>query len=142
MACTDNISNRCADPILTTCVDHEGALGENTKIVGDCANQSDINIDLYAITDETIAKIDVSALASTCITIPPDSSIADIVALYETKICELNTEVTTLKNINYSEISIDDWGLTIPACIADSCANPPTTLGPLVQAIMNNRNCT
>ncbi len=62
MSCNGDISNMCADPILTTCVDHEGALGANTKITDDCVNQSDVNTDLYAITDETIAGLDVSGL--------------------------------------------------------------------------------
>lgn len=140
MGC-NNISNLCADPILSTCVDYEGPLGENTKITEDCVNQSDVNQDLYAITDEIIVDIDVSTLTSTCITIPANSTVAEVVALYETKICELNTKVITLENIDYSTLDITGWGLTIPTCIADPCGSPPTTLGPLLQAVMDQRNC-
>jgi hypothetical protein len=141
MAC-DDISNICADPILATCVDYDGPLGANTKITDDCVNQNDVNQDLYTITDEIIEGLDVSGITSTCITIPPDSTVAEIMALYEAKICELDGEVTILQNIDYGVIDITGFGLTIPTCIADSCANPPTTLKEWMQVMMDQRNCT
>ena len=142
MGCNDNISNLCADPILTTCVDYEGPLGENTKITDECVNQNDVNQDLYTITDETITAIDVSSIVGDCITIPVGATIADIVGLLKNKVCELDTAVTDLQNINYADIDITGFGLTIPACIADSCANPPTTLAEWMQVMMDQRNCT
>ena len=142
MGCNDSISNLCADPILATCVDYEGALGANTKITDDCVNQNDVNEDLYAITDEIIEGLDISGLTSTCITIPANATIAEVITLYEAKICELDSEVTTLQNINYANIDITGFGLTIPSCIADSCANPPTTLAEWMQVMMDQRNCT
>lgn len=141
MACND-ISNLCSNPALSSCLDHEGPLGANTKITDDCVNQFDVNGDLYAITDEIITGLDNSALTSTCITIPTGATTAEIIALYEAKICELNAEVTTLQAIDYSTLDITGWGLTIPTCIADACGVVPTTLGPLLQVIMDNRNCT
>jgi hypothetical protein len=142
MACNDSISNSCADPILSTCVDHEGTLGANTKIEGECANQSEVNTDLYAITDEVIEGLDITGLTSTCVTIPANSSVAEVIVLYEAKICELDTEVTALKEIDYAKIDISAFNLTIPACIADSCANPPSTLEEWMQVMMDQRNCT
>lgn len=141
MGC-NNISNLCADPILATCVDYEGPLGENTKITEDCVNQNDVNEDLYAITDETITAIDVSAIVADCITIPEGASIADIVGLLTTKVCEQDVQIAALENINYADIDITGFGLVIPACIADSCANPPTTLAEWMQVMMDQRNCT
>jgi hypothetical protein len=141
MSCNGNISNTCADPILSSCVDHEGALGVNTKITDGCVTQRDVNEDLYAITDETISKIDVSSLTSTCITIPVGSSIAEIVAIYESEICELKTKVETLETIDYSQIDITTFGLTIPTCIADACANPPVTLAEWMQVMMDQHPC-
>lgn len=142
MACNDNISNLCADPILSTCVDHEGALGVNTKITDECVNQSDVNTDLYAITDEIIEGLDNSGLTSTCITIPTGATTAEIIALYEAKICELDGEVTALQNVDYSQLDITTWGLVYPTCIADACSNPPTTLAEWMQVMMDQRNCT
>ena len=142
MDCTDKDSNLCVDSIFSSCVDHEGPLGANTKIADNCVTQYDVNGDLYTITDEVIVGLDNSALTSTCITIPENSTTAEIIALYEVKICELDTKVTTLQNIDYSTLDIVDWGLTIPTCIADACGVVPTTLGPLLQVIMDNRNCT
>jgi hypothetical protein len=142
MSCNGKISNLCADPILSTCVDHEAPLGVNTKITDECVNQSDVNTDLYAISDEIIEGLDVSSITSTCITIPVDATVAEIITLYETKICELDGKVTTLENTNYANINITEFGLTIPACIADSCANPPQTLAEWMQVFMDQRNCT
>lgn len=141
MGCND-VSNLCADPILATCVDYEGSLGENTKITKDCVNQHDVNEDLYAIADETITAINVAEIVSDCITIPEGASIADIVGLLTTKVCEQDTQITTLENIDYGSIDITGFGLVIPACIADSCANPPTTLAEWMQVVMDQRNCT
>lgn len=138
----NKISNLCVNPILSVCVDYEGTLGTNTKITDSCVNQYDVNEDLYAIVDETIEAIDVSGITSTCITIPENATIGQIVALYEEKICELNTSIEELQNIDYSQLDITEWGLTIPACIADSCSNPPTVLGDLLQVMMDQRNCT
>lgn len=139
--CND-ISNLCADPILTTCVDHEGVLGDNTKITKDCVNQKDVNEDLYAITDETITAIDVSAIVADCITIPEGANIADIVGLLVTKVCAQDAQITALESIDYGSIDITGFGLVIPACIADSCDNPPTTLAEWMQVMMDQRNCT
>lgn len=141
MSCKDKISNLCVDPIYSTCVDYEGPLGTNTKITDDCVTQSDVNADLYAITDEVIAGLDNSELTSNCMTIPSGATTAEIIAIYEAKICELDTKVTELENIDYADMDITSWGLTIPTCIADSCDNPPTTLSDLLQVFMDQRNC-
>lgn len=137
MACNEELSNTCMNPIKSTCVDFEGTLGANTKIEDSCVNQHEVNEDLYILTDEIIADTDVSAVTSACITIPADASVKDIITLYEVKICELNDQVETLENIAYEDLDITTWSLTIPSCIADACANPPTKLGPLVQAMMD-----
>ncbi len=142
MACGENLTNTCVEPVKSTCVEFEGTLGANTKITSECVTQHEVDEDLYAITDEVIEGLDNSGLTSTCITIPVGSTTAEIIAIYESKICELEGKVTTLENIDYSTLDVTGWGLTIPACIADPCASPPTTLGPLLQAIMDNRNCT
>lgn len=142
MSCNGNTSNICVDPIVATCVDYQGPLGSNTKITDECVNQNDVNEDLYAITDETITAIDVSSIVGDCITIPLGASIADIVSLLKDKVCAQDAQITALESINYADIDITGFGLTIPACIADSCANPPTTLAEWMQVIMDQRNCT
>lgn len=142
MSCNGDISNKCGETNFATCIDYEGNLGANTKITEACVNQHEVNEDLYAITDETITAIDVSAIASTAITIPANSTIAEIVALLVAKIDEYETEIDTLQNIDYGAIDITGFGLIIPACIADSCANPPATLSEWMQVMMDQRNCT
>lgn len=142
MSCNGDISNKCGETIFASCVDYEGNLGANTKITEPCVNQQMVNEDLYSITDDVITAQDVSAIASTAITIPANATIAQIVALLVAKVDEFETEITALQNIDYGAIDITGFGLTIPACIADSCANPPTTLAEWMQVMMDQRNCT
>tara|TARA_R110000868_G_scaffold74337_2_gene214903 strand:- start:23602 stop:24030 length:429 start_codon:yes stop_codon:yes gene_type:complete len=141
MSCNGNISNTCADPILSSCVDHEGALGVNTKITDGCVTQRDVNGDLYAITDETISKTNVSELTSACMDIPVGSSIAEVVTIYESEICALKAKVQALEEIDYSQIDITNFGIVIPACIADACDNPPVTLAEWMQVMMDQHPC-
>ena len=105
MACNDDISNACADPIKATCVDYDGPLGENTKITDDCVNQNDVNQDLYAITDEIISDTDTSNLGALCITYPvTDGKILpkSVFEQNEIEICDLKTRVQELENKNYA----------------------------------------
>jgi hypothetical protein len=140
MACSDDISNICVDPIKATCVDYEGALGANTKITEDCVNQNDVNEDLYAITDEIIENIDASNLGNLCITYPvgtitPKSALEQ----HEIEICDLQTRVTALENQNFADLDITGFGLNF-SCLVDPCGAPITTLGQLLQ-IMINKDC-
>lgn len=142
MGCNDKHTNICVDNMPSNCLNHEGQLGANTKITNDCVNQFDVNEDLYTITDEIIQGLDISELSSSCINIPLNPTVAEIITLYETKICEMDAEITALQDIDYANIDITGFGLTIPDCIADSCANPPITLAEWMQVMMDQRNCT
>lgn len=143
--CKDKVSNTCGNSIYATCVDYEGLLGDNTTITSSCVSQNDVNEDLYAITDSIIENSKTDNLGNSCITYPLTEGkilLKSVLETNEQEICSLKTRVESLESVNYSELDITTWGLTIPTCIADSCNNPPTTLKELIQAIMNNRNCT
>lgn len=134
MSCTGDISNLCAEYQESPCVRYDGPLGSLTTITDNCVNQYKVNEDLYNITDTINNKLNIDNLTSTCITIPTDATIGDIIILYEDKLCELQDKVD---NIDYSQIDISTWGLDID-CLVDSCGDPITKLGQFLQAITTN----
>jgi len=142
MNCNQKLSNNCADPILATCVDYEGNLGSSTKITKACTNQNDINEDLYAIVDETLASVNVREVTSDCMPIVAGSTVAEIIEVYENEICLLKTKVASLENKDYSKIDITSFNLDFPACIRDACETTPVTLADWMQVIMEKINCT
>jgi len=141
MGCKDKHTNICVDKTLTTCIDHEGELGKYSKIEDDCKTQYDVNEDLYILIDEIKEDTNVVSSENSCINIPVGATIGEVVALYETKICELNKEVEDLSGINYADINITNFGLIIPECIVDSCDKQPETLGEWMQVVMDKINC-
>lgn len=142
MACNDNASNVCIDSTLSNCVDHKGALGANTTITDDCVTQSDVNTDLYAITDKIIEEQDTSGLGNLCITYPVTDgkiTLKSVVETNEQEICNLNTRVTALEGVNFANLDITGFNLNFE-CLVDPCGDPITTLGQLLQ-IMITQTC-
>lgn len=139
MSCNDTLSNTCPDPILSTCVDHEGPLGENTKIISDCVNQSDVNTDLYTITDEIISKSDTSDLGSLCITYPLTGSVIlqkSVFIQNEIEICSLKNRVTAIEDRDYGDLDITGFDLDF-GCLVDPCGDPITTQKQLLQLLIS-----
>lgn len=141
MACNDNISNLCLEPIKSTCVDFDGQLGDNTKITEDCVNQHEVNEDLYQITDEIIEGLDTSALSDNCLTYPLPMGVTLIpvskaLEVHGDEICTLKDRVTALENKDYSSLDITGFGLDF-GCLVDPCGDPITELGTLLQLIIN-----
>ena len=119
MSCIGDISNFCADPVESPCVRYDGPLGSLTTIEDSCINQYKVNEDLYTITDTINSKLDISTLTSSCMAIPPEATIGDIIVLYEEKICELESKID---NVDYSQLDISTWGLDLE-CLVDSCGD-------------------
>ena len=111
---TNGVSNTCVDTLPSSCVNYEGYIGINTTISDSCTNQFEVNEDLYKLTDTLFDSINVKDFTSSCLTIPEDSTIADIVGLYEPKICELLERITNLENAPNG--NGDCGGGTTPIC--------------------------
>ena len=139
MACNDDISNTCSDPIKATCVDYDGQLGANTNITDDCVNQNDVNKDLYDITDKVISDSDTSNLGELCITYTlTEGSILpkSVFEQHEVEICDVKTRVTDLENTDYANLDITGFGLDFE-CLVDPCGDPITTLSQLLQLLIS-----
>lgn len=139
MACNDNVSNICIDPIKAPCVDYEGPLGANTTITDDCVNQHQVNEDLYTITDNIIENQDTSNLGNLCLTYPvTDGKILpkSVFETHEQEICDLKDRVTTLEGMNFGELDITGFNLDF-ACLVDPCGDPITDLKTLLQLLIN-----
>jgi len=143
MACNDDISNICIEPILSTCVDYQGDLGENTTIKDKgCVNQHEVNEDLYLITDNIIEDSSTSELGDLCLTYPvTDGKITpkSVFEIHEQEICDLKDRVQTLEEQTLANIDISTLGLDFD-CLVDSCGDPITNLQQLLQ-IMITKIC-
>lgn len=138
MSC-DKISNICAETILSTCVDHEGELGQNTTIEDGCVTQYDVNKDLYKLTDTLFNNLSTEGLGNLCI----DYDITDgkilpstIFSTNEVEICSLKDRVLSLESFDYSTLNISSFNLDY-ACLEDPCNNGLNTLKPLLQSLIN-----
>lgn len=139
MSCNNKISNLCIDSIKSGCVDNEAELGQNTKITETCVTQTNVNKDLYDITDEIITNSDTSDLGNLCITYPLTDGIITLKtvnSVNEQEICNLKDKVTELENKDFSSLDITGFGLDFN-CLVDPCGDPITTLGQLLQILIN-----
>lgn len=143
MSCRDNsATNSCIEQTFSTCIDHEAALGTNTKITSSCVTQSAVNTDLYAITDEIIANSSTEGLSSNCLTYPMTSgaiTLRSAIETHGTELCSLRTRVTTLENRTLESFNISSLNLNL-RCLVNPCGGSITTLGPLLQALID-RSC-
>lgn len=139
MACNDNASNVCINSILSNCVDYKGKLGNNTTITKECVNQTDVNEDLYTITDSVIENQDTSQLGNLCITYPVTDGKILLKSVFETneqEICDLKNRVQALEDADFGNLDITGFNLDF-ACLVDPCEDPITNLKQLLQIMIN-----
>jgi len=139
MACNDKESNICIKPILATCVDYRGSLGENTNIEDNCVNQHDVNIDLYSLFDSLIENQSTSELGQLCLNYPVTEGKIfpkSVFKVHEEEICTLKDKVYDLENRNFGELDITGFNLDF-SCLVDACGDPITDLKTLLQLLIN-----
>lgn len=135
--CKDNISNHCSEPILSTCVDHEADLGENTTIEKECVNQSMVNTDLYKITDNHIKNTQVDNSEDSCITYPEvEGKVINKIAIETNRdeICNIKNDIEQLQN--FEDYSIEPLNLDFK-CLQEQCGEPIIKLKTLLQILID-----
>lgn len=145
MGCNQSTSNLCAEDISSRCVDYDGPLGDNSNITESCVDQYAVNEDLYGITDSIVSSSDATEdlSSSTCLTYPLTGGVVPVKAalkVLDEATCDQEGRIQTLENKDYSSLDITGWGLSF-GCLTDPCGDPITTLGQLIQ-IMINKDCT
>lgn len=127
------------DSIKSNCVDNEAELGRNSKITNECVTQTDVNKDLYDITDEIIENSDSSDLGELCIQYERvNGTIAQkqINSANEIEICNLKTRVLELENKDFSELDITNFSLDFKN-LTDPCGDPIINLKTLLQILID-----
>jgi hypothetical protein len=145
MGCNQSTSNLCTEDISSRCVDYDGPLGANTGITESCVDQYAVNEDLYNITDNIISDSDatVDLEKSNCLTYPLTDGVVLVktaLTVLDTAVCDHESRITILEGKDYSQLDITGFGLDF-ACLSDPCGDPITTLGQLLQIMINNQ-CT
>lgn len=136
MGCGNKTKETCGDVVYATCVDYEGDLGVNTKIVDDCVTIEETTEDLYSITDDIILDLDTSELGELCLTYPLIEGTVrpkSVLKVHETEICQLKEDLEALGDLE--NLDITSWDIDFE-CLSDQCENPITTLGGLLQALV------
>lgn len=135
----NKIKNTCTDSTFATCIDYENDLGENTNITSDCVTIDDTTKDLYELVDALYDQIDLTGLGADCITYIGSKTLKEVLEKYEEEICELKTRVTELETVAICNMSIESCDLSL-GILVDSCGEVPTSLSPLLQAMITQIN--
>ncbi len=135
MGCGNKVKETCGDTMYATCIDFEGTLGVNTKIIDSCITIEETTEDLYVITDEIIAGLDTTNLGNLCLTYPTTGGNIlpkTVFEVHEAKLCELDQKFIDLNDLENLDIS--SWNVDF-GCLEDACNNPVLTLGGFAQAV-------
>ncbi len=138
MSCTKT-TNTCGDTMFTTCIDHEGKLGNNTKITQPCVTQSDVNDDVYKLLDNIIEDTDTTTLGESCINydiVDGKVKLKSVFEAHEQELCRHKNRIIELEQKDYGELDITSLNLDFK-CLVDPCGEPITKLKTLLQIIIN-----
>jgi hypothetical protein len=134
----NKIKNTCGTRIQSECVDYEEIVNTQSSLdVDECINLSETTKDIY----EQLEEInDLSELGESCLEYIENENgklvVKNVLLKFEEEICTLKTEITTLKNTAFMEISLVNSGLDFE-CLSDSCSESINTVKELMQALIS-----
>jgi hypothetical protein len=132
----NKIKNTCGTRMQSECIDYESTVNTQSSLdENDCLNLSETTQDIYTQLEE----IDLSALGEECLTYVETAAgkkiVKNVLLKFEEKICELLTEVETLKNDPLCNKKIDSC-IDVTGMV-DVCDQPVETWGQWAQLITN-----
>ncbi len=141
MSCNDKIKQRCGVRVYAPCVDYEKEIPGWSDLSGEtCVTVEDTIEDLYTNVGGIKDEIDLSALGQLCLTYVPvgqTAKVKNILEKYEEEICLLKEQVLTLQTTAVCDMDVTQCGIDLTG-LEDSCNNPITTLGQLLQYLVTN----
>lgn len=137
MGC-NKIKNTCVDKQYATCVYYELSLPEISDLDSSCVTIEETTKELYSFIEEVKTDISLEGIVTDCEDLS-ELSIKDIFELQQNKICELENELEDISNKNICDYSIEDCDLNLQDLV-DICGEQPTTLGELLQVLINQIN--
>jgi hypothetical protein len=138
--CGNKIKHTCAEKSYATCTYYEKELPDFSKLpeaIG-CPTIEDTTYELYNLIKEIKRETDLSDLGEKCIDY--DEKLTKSVLLQlEQEICDLKSEIEILKTTAICNADITHCtGLDLSG-ITNSCATPVTTLGELLDYLLNHQ---
>lgn len=136
--CHNKIKNTCGNTTYATCVKYETTLPEFSKIIS-CPTIEETTEELYRELEEYKDENDLSLLGERCLTYTKKNNrniVKNILLEYEKQICTLKQEIEDFKTKGICELSIVGCNLNLTDLV-DACGETPTTLGQLLQTLIN-----
>lgn len=134
----NKIKHTCGSKNYSTCIDYEGTVNVDSELdENSCLTIEETTQDIY----NQLENLDLSALGELCLSYVQENNkniVKNVLLKFEEKICNLKEELETVKNRPLCEMPLGDCVDT--KCLVDSCENPITTWGQLVQ-ILIDREC-
>lgn len=138
--CGNKIKNMCGEKTYATCTYYELEVPTfSTLLDQDCITIEETTADLYEAVGAVKSEIDLTSLGDGCLTYVQEEGkniVKNVLLKYEQEICDLKNRVDYLENEAICDKIITDCiDLT---GIVDACNTQISTLGELLQYLVNN----
>lgn len=135
MGCNNKIKHTCGDSLKAECVDYEGEVNPQSGLINDsCLSIEETTQDIY----NQLEQIDVTDIDD-CLNyeeIGGKILINSAVKTHGEEICAIKQQITALQNTAICNTIITGCNLDFK-CLVDSCGDDITTLGQLLQAMID-----
>ncbi len=138
--CGNQIKNMCGEKTYATCTYYELEVPTFSTLVNqDCITIEETTSDLYEAVGGVKSEIDLSSLGSLCLDYVQEGGktiVKNALLKYEEEICNLKDRVNYLENEAICDKIIT--GCVDLTGIVDACNTQISTLGELLQYLLNN----
>lgn len=140
--CGSKIKHTCVEKNYATCISYEPSIPAFSALASQpCLTLEETTIDTYSILGGILEDISMAQLGGDCIDFSPSRQglkVKDVILELENQICLLKDRVHTLETTAICNADITHCtGLDLTG-INNSCATPVTTLGELLDYLLNH----
>lgn len=136
--CNNTVKHTCPETGYATCIAYETILPEFSELEG-CVSIEDTTTELYTLVGDIKDETDLSALGELCLSytmVEGKLIVKNALLKFEEKICELETQIENLQNLNICNVSISECGLDFNGLVTE-CGETPQTLIEVLQLLLN-----
>jgi hypothetical protein len=138
--CGNKIKHMCGEKTYATCTYYELEVPAFSELLDqDCITIEETTADLYEAVGGVKSEIDLSSLGNDCLTYVQEEGqniVKNVLLKYEQEICDLKSKVSYLENEAICDKIITDC--VDLSGIVDACNEQISTLGELLQYLVNN----
>ncbi len=109
MSCEGSLKQRCKK-VYAKCVAYESEVPDFSGLIEDeCINIEEVADDLYELVGEIKEEIDLTELENSCLTLPVDLTVKNVIQLLIDTICTQQETIETMQTtITTMQASIED----------------------------------